>query len=156
MNLNKVFIIGNLTRDVTLRNTPSGKSVADFGVATNRVWVDASGQKQKEAEFHNIVVWGRMAELCSQYLAKGRLVFVEGRIRTRSWIDNNGQKRIKTEILAENINFGPKKYSDEEKFKMPPEDKEMDISGKSEDISLDDLPTLEDDNDKISSDDIPF
>ena len=71
MYLNKVFIIGNLTRDVDLRTTPSGRSVANFGVATNRVWNDASGQRQQEAEFHNVVVWGKMAELCNQYLAKG-------------------------------------------------------------------------------------
>ena len=99
MNLNKVFIIGNLTRDVVLRNTPSGKSVANFGVATNRVWVNANKEKQQEVEFHNVVVWGKMAELCNQYLAKGRLVFVEGRIRTRSWVDANEQKRTSTEIL---------------------------------------------------------
>ena len=100
MNLNKIFLIGNLTRDVILKTTPSGQSVADFGLATNRVWMGANGQKQQEAEFHNIVVWGKMAELCSQYLAKGRMVFIEGRIRTRSWQDANNQKRYKTEIIA--------------------------------------------------------
>lgn len=147
MNLNKVFIIGNLTRDVELRNTPSGQSVANFGVATNRVWANASGQKQQEVEFHNVVVWGKMAELCNQYLAKGRLVFVEGRIKTRSWIDANEQKRTKTEIIAENINFGPKRVQEEEeKFKMPPEEKEA---------SVEDLPVLEEDSDS-NSDDIPF
>jgi single-strand DNA-binding protein len=148
MNLNKVFIIGNLTRDVELRNTPSGQSVANFGVATNRVWVNANGQKQQEVEFHNIVVWGKMAELCNQYLTKGRLVFVEGRIKTRSWVDANEQKRTKTEIIAENINFGPRRVQEgEEKFKMPPEETEA---------SVEDLPVLEEDSDNVSSDDIPF
>ncbi|MDD4994522.1 MAG: single-stranded DNA-binding protein [Candidatus Pacebacteria bacterium] len=147
MNLNKVFIIGNLTRDVELRNTPSGQSVANFGVATNRVWVNASGQKQQEVEFHNIVVWGKMAETCNQYLAKGRLVFVEGRIKTRSWTDSNEQKRTKTEIIAENINFGPRRsQEEEEKFKMPPEETET---------GVEDLPVLEEGSD-FNSDDIPF
>jgi single-strand DNA-binding protein len=148
MNLNKVFIIGNLTRDVELRNTPSGQSVANFGVATNRVWVNASGQKQQEAEFHNVVVWGKMAELCNQYLAKGRLVFVEGRIKTRSWVDANEQKRTKTEIISENINFGPRSTQEkEEKFKMPLSETEA---------SVEDLPVLEEDSDNVNPDDIPF
>jgi single-strand DNA-binding protein len=149
MNLNKIFIIGNLTRDVTLRNTPSGKSVANFGVATNRVWVNANGQKQQEVEFHNVVVWGKMAELCNQYLSKGRLVFVEGRIRTRSWVDSNEQKRTSTEIISENISFGPRKMQDqgEEKLKMPPEEAASDAE---------DIPVLEEESDKIIPDDIPF
>lgn len=149
MNLNKIFIIGNLTRDVTLRNTPSGKSVANFGVATNRVWVNANGQKQQEVEFHNVVVWGKMAELCNQYLSKGRLVFVEGRIRTRSWVDSNEQKRTSTEIISENISFGPRKMQDqgEEKLKMPPEKADSDTE---------DLPVLEEESDKVIPDDIPF
>ncbi len=108
MNLNKIFVLGNLTRDVELRSTPGGKSVASFGVATNRVWSDQGGQKQQEVEFHNVVVWGKMAELCSQYLAKGRTVLVEGRVKTRKWQDQAGQSRTKTEIIAENIQFGPK------------------------------------------------
>lgn len=149
MNLNKIFIIGNLTRDVTLRNTPSGKSVANFGVATNRVWVNANGQKQQEVEFHNVVVWGKMAELCNQYLSKGRLVFVEGRIRTRSWVDSNEQKRTSTEIISENISFGPRRMQDqgEEKLKMPPEEAASDAE---------ELPVLEEESDKIIPDDIPF
>ncbi|MDD5760698.1 MAG: single-stranded DNA-binding protein [Candidatus Pacebacteria bacterium] len=152
MNLNKVFIIGNLTRDVDLRSTPSGQSVANFGVATNRVWVNASGQKQQETEFHNIVVWGKMAELCSQYLSKGRLVLVEGRIRTRAWVDQNGQKRTKTEIVAENITFGPKRAQEEEQFKMPPEE-----TAPSVEEGIENLPILEEENSEgINPDEIPF
>jgi len=149
MNLNKIFIIGNLTRDVTLRNTPSGRSVANFGVATNRVWVNANGQKQQEVEFHNVVVWGKMAELCNQYLSKGRLVFVEGRIKTRSWVDSNEQKRTSTEIISENISFGPRRMQDqgEEKLKMPPEEAASDAE---------ELPVLEEESDKVIPDDIPF
>jgi len=147
MNLNKVFIIGNLTRDVVLRNTPSGKSVANFGVATNRVWVNANREKQQEVEFHNVVVWGKMAELCNQYLAKGRLVLVEGRIRTRSWVDSNEQKRTKTEIISENISFGPRGVQQEEKLKMPPEEAKSDTE---------DLPVLEEESGEVTPDDIPF
>lgn len=108
MNLNKVFILGNLTRDPELRSTPSGQEVATFGVATNRVWTDKSGQKQTEVEYHNVVVFGRLAQIASQYLSKGRLILVEGRIKTRSWEDQNGQKRTRTEIIAENFQMGPR------------------------------------------------
>ncbi len=107
MNFNKVFILGNLTRDPELRSTASGQEVATFGVATNRIWKDRNGQKQTEVEFHNIVAFGRLAQIASQYLTKGKLIFVEGRIKTRTWEDQNGQKRSKTEIIAENFQMGP-------------------------------------------------
>ena len=97
------MIIGNLTRDPEVRNTNSGQSVASFGVATNHVWTDASGQKQEKAEFHNIVAWGKLAEICGQYLAKGRKVYVEGRLQTREWEGQDGAKRNRTEIVAENM-----------------------------------------------------
>lgn len=108
MNLNKVFILGNLTRDPELRQTPSGQNVASFGVATNRMWTDNAGNKQTQTEFHNVVVWGRLAEIAKEYLAKGRLVFVEGRITNRSWQDQQGQKKYRTEIVAENMQLGPR------------------------------------------------
>ncbi|MBU2082265.1 single-stranded DNA-binding protein [Patescibacteria group bacterium] len=108
MNLNKVFILGNLTRDPELRQTPSGQNVATFGVATNRIWGSPTG-KQTQTEFHNIVVWGRLAEIAHQYLAKGRLVLVEGRLNTRAWQDQQtGQKRSRTEIVAETLQLGPR------------------------------------------------
>lgn len=108
MNLNKVFIIGNLTRDVELRMLPSGQPVANFGMATNRFYTDKNGVQQKEAEFHNIVVWGKQAQLCNQYLAKGRLAMIEGRLRTRSWQDQNNQTKWRTEIIADRVQFGPR------------------------------------------------
>lgn len=151
MNLNKVFLIGNLTRDVNLRATPSGQSVADFSIATNRMWVDNKGQKQQETEFHNIVVWGKMAELCNQYLTKGRMVLVEGRIKTRVWQDANGQKRSKTEIIAENIQFGPRSLKETDKLEIPPEENVIN--------NEEDLPVLEADEipeSDINSQDIPF
>src|SRR3989344_810771 len=108
MNLNKAFILGRLTADPQLRATPGGQQVASFGVATNRTWTDKSGQKQEQVEFHNIVVWGRQAELVSQYLNKGSLILVEGRLQTRSWQDKQGQQRKTTEIVADRIQLGPR------------------------------------------------
>lgn len=110
MNLNKVFVLGRLTADPVLRSTPSGARVANFSVATNRVWTDKAGGRRDETEFHNVVVWGRQAEVASQYLKKGSLVLVEGRLQTRAWDDKNGQKRKTTEIISERIQLGPRPY----------------------------------------------
>lgn len=103
MNLNKAMIIGNLTRDPEIRNTPSGLSVASFSVATNLVWTDQSGQRQEKVEFHNIVAWRRLADICGQYLHKGSKVYIEGRLQTRDWVGQDGLKRYRTEIIAENM-----------------------------------------------------
>jgi len=103
MNLNKVMIIGNLTRDPEVRNTPNGTNVASFSVATNFVWKDQNGQKQEKAEFHNIVAWRKLADICSQYLRKGSKVYLEGRLQTRDWDGQDGVKRYRTEIIAENM-----------------------------------------------------
>lgn len=108
MNFNKAFVLGNVTRDPELRTTPTGQNVCSFGIATNRVWRDKGGQQQRSAEFHNIVAWGRLAEIANQYLKKGSLVFIEGRIQTRSWQDQSGQKRYRMEIIAENMQLGPR------------------------------------------------
>ncbi|PIR85013.1 single-stranded DNA-binding protein [Candidatus Kaiserbacteria bacterium CG10_big_fil_rev_8_21_14_0_10_45_20] len=105
MYLNKVFLYGNLTRDPELKALPSGAQVASFGLATNRSFKDKDGNKQETAEFHNIVVFGRLAEVMAQYLKKGRPVFIEGRIQTRSW-EKDGQKQYRTEIIVENFQFG--------------------------------------------------
>ncbi len=103
MNLNKVMLIGNVTRDPEVRTTPNGQNVASVGVATNRRWTDQSGQKKEEVEFHNVVVWRKLADIVGQYVKKGSKIYVEGRLRTRSWDDQSGQKRYRTEIVAENI-----------------------------------------------------
>lgn len=103
MNLNRAMVIGNLTRDPELKTTPTGKTVARLGVATSNVWVNDAGVKQEDVEFHNIVVWGKLAEICGQYLAKGRKVYVEGRLKTRDWVGQDGVKRNRTEIIAENL-----------------------------------------------------
>ncbi|MDP2704114.1 MAG: single-stranded DNA-binding protein [bacterium] len=111
MNLNKVFLIGRLTVDPGLRSTQSGQAVTSFGLATNRVWNDKSGQRQEDTEFHNIVVWGRQAEIVSQYLKKGSMALIEGRLQTRTWQDAQGQKRRTTEIIADRVQFGPRPAS---------------------------------------------
>ena len=103
MNLNKAMIIGNLTRDPEMRNTPSGAQVASFSVATSLVWTDQSGQQQKKTEFHNIVAWRKLAEICGQYLRKGSKVYVEGRLQTTEWTGQDGIKRYRTEIVLENM-----------------------------------------------------
>jgi single-strand DNA-binding protein len=104
MNLNKVMLIGNVTRDPEVRTTPNGQNVATIGVATNRRWTDqASGQKKEEVEFHNVVVWRKLADIVGQYVKKGSKIYIEGRLRTRSWDDQSGQKKYRTEIVAENV-----------------------------------------------------
>lgn len=108
MNLNKVIIMGNLTRDPEIKALPSGTQVANIGIATNRFWVDRNGQKQKEAEFHNIVAFGKTAEIAKQYLTKGSSVFIEGRLKTRDWQGQDGVKRYKTEVVAERLQLGPR------------------------------------------------
>lgn len=109
MYLNKVYLIGNLTRDPELRSLPTGNKVCSFSIATNRVWKDANGAKQESAEYHNVVVFGRQAETSAQYLKKGQQVMVEGRIQTRSWDDKNtNEKKYRTEIIAESVQFGAK------------------------------------------------
>ena len=102
-SLNRATVLGNATRDPEVRQIASGQSVCSFGVATNRSWTDAAGVKQEAAEFHNIVAWGKLAEICGQYLAKGRKVYVEGRMQTREWQAKDGNKRQTMEIVAENI-----------------------------------------------------
>jgi single-strand DNA-binding protein len=107
MYLNKVFLYGNLTRDPELKALPSGQQVASFGIATNRTYKDKSGQKQEATEFHNIVAFGRTAEVIAQYMKKGRPLFIEGRIQTRSWEGKeDGKKQYRTEIIVDNFQFG--------------------------------------------------
>ncbi len=103
MDLNKVMLIGRLTRDVESRQLPSGQAVANFGLATGRVFKDQNGTRQERTEYHNIVAWARLAEICKQYLVKGKLIFIEGRLQTRDWEGQDGVKRYRTEIVAENM-----------------------------------------------------
>lgn len=103
--MNKVLLIGNLTRDPELRYTPQGNAVCTFGLATNRSWTTEDGGKKEEPEFHTIVAWNRLAEICAEYLAKGRQAFVEGRLSTREWAGQDGVKRRTTEVIASEVIF---------------------------------------------------
>jgi len=152
MNLNKVFLVGNLTRDPELRNLPSGTAVASFGMATNRVWKNQQGEKQEDVQFHNIVVFGRQAEIVSQYLAKGSLILVEGRIQTRSWDGKDGSKQYRTEIVAERIQFGPKNAAKSGSFNKgeAPETQREDVSSRGG------LPEIDINEEEIKAEDLPF
>ncbi|MEK7578776.1 MAG: single-stranded DNA-binding protein [Patescibacteria group bacterium] len=154
MNLNKVFVLGNLTRDPELRQTPSGQNVASFGVATNRMWTDRSGVKQNQTEFHNVVLWGRLAEIAHQYLAKGRLVFIEGRLNTRVWQDQGGQKRNRTEIIAENMQLGPRFVSTPNSSQTPP--KNVPEPEVLPEIQLEDAIEIPKEDEEIKVENIPF
>ena len=103
MDLNKVMLIGRLTQDPEVRTTPNGTPVVNFGLATGRVWTDQAGQKQEKTEFSNIVAWRRLAEICGQYLRKGSKVYLEGRLETRSWEDQSGVRKYRTEVIADNM-----------------------------------------------------
>lgn len=105
MSLNKVILIGNLGSDPETRNTASGQSVCNFNIATSRRWTSKEGQAQEETEWHRIVVWGRQAENCKEFLSKGRQVCIEGRLQTRQWEDKSGNKRYTTEVVAQNVQF---------------------------------------------------
>ena len=108
MNLNKVFILGNVTREPEVRSMPNGNQVTSFGIATNRFYTSGSGEKKSEAEFHNIVCFGKLADISSRYLNKGSLVLIEGRIKTRNWVNTAGVKQYRTEIIADSLQLGPR------------------------------------------------
>lgn len=105
MSVNKVILLGRLGQDPEMKFTPSGQGVCNFSIATSKKWTDKAGQKQERTEWHRIVVWGKLAELCNQYLSKGRQAFVEGELQTRSWEDDQGGKRYATEINAMSVQF---------------------------------------------------
>ncbi len=124
-NLNRVILIGRLTKDPELRFTPNGTSVANFRMAVNRRWTNREGERMDSTDFFNVVVWGRLAELCSEHISKGSPVAVEGRLQTRSWETEEGQRRSTVEIVAENVQFlgrlGPREKEDVEAIESPPE-----------------------------------
>lgn len=153
MDLNKVLLVGRVVRDVDLRMIPSGQSVASFSIATNRVWTDKAGQKQEQTEYHNVVVWGRQAELCNQYLTKGSTVLIEGRLQTRSWDAQNGEKKYRTEIVAERIQFGPRPQGQGQR--MPMNGAPSKGFGSSQGQKLDENPPLEEELPEITQDQVP-
>ena len=157
MNLNKAMIIGNLTRDPEVRNTPSGIPVTSFAVATNLIWTDQNGQKQEKVEFHNVVTWRRLAEICGQYLHKGSKIYIEGRLQTRDWVGQDGIKRYRTEIIADNMimldraGTGPTASSTGEQPPAPAEEPVIDVN---EETASDDEPNPKEEEIKVEN--IPF
>ncbi|MEK9175793.1 MAG: single-stranded DNA-binding protein [Patescibacteria group bacterium] len=150
MNLNKVFLIGNLTRDPELKTLPSGQPVVNCGLATNRMWKGKDGSLQKQAEFHNIVMFGRLAEITHQYLKKGSMAMIEGRIQTRTWEGQDGKKNYRTEIIAESMQMGPRSNSFFGSGGTPPANEPEQKSEPEE------LATVEYPEDEIKPEDIPF
>lgn len=149
MNLNKVLIAGRLTSDPDLRTTPSGSHVASFSVATNRNWTDKNGERKESTEFHNVVVWGRQADIVNQFLKKGALILVEGRLQTRTWEGRDGQTRRTTEIIGERIQLGPRTAAPGAR------DKEAGEAGASEAVK-EEMPVIDLDADEIKEGDLPF
>jgi single-strand DNA-binding protein len=147
MNLNKVFLIGRVATDIEMKNTPSGQSVCTFSLATNRTWKGKDGQKQEESQFHRIVLWQKLAEIASQFLTKGSLVMIEGRIQNRSWDDKSGVKRYTTEIIGESMQMGPRGQGAPSEAKGFPSPKKEAVD--------EDIPIIED-GDEIDVKDIPF
>ncbi len=136
--VNKAILIGNLGKDPELRYTPGGQAVASFSLATSEKWRDKDGVMQDRTEWHNIVVWGRQAETAKEYLTKGRQIYVEGRIQTRSWDDKDGNKRNTTEIVAQSIKFlGSREQqssSSSRSGELPPEAPQPELSGEDDDL----------------------
>ena len=163
MNLNKVILVGRLTQDPQLRNTPSGQAVCSFGLATNRIWTDRNtSEKKKQAEFHNIVLWRRLAEIASQYLTKGSLVLIEGRLQTRNWEDQSGNRKYKTEIVGERMQLAPKAMSKQAPIQqtepapaIPQENKPNSKAPSIPVVEEEKIPVIEEDE-EIKVEEIPF
>jgi single-strand DNA-binding protein len=169
MDLNKVILVGRVTADPQVRSTPGGQSVTTIGVATNRVWTDKAGQKQEQTEFHNVVLWGRTAEIAGQYLTKGAMVLIEGRIQTRSWTDKQGQQRKTTEVMAERMQLGPRAANagggggnwqggskSSGSGASSASSSAQDGGDKDASPSLDEIPVINLEEDEIKPEDIPF
>src|SRR3989344_5709370 len=151
MNLNKVILIGRLVSDPEMRSTPGGQTVCSFRLATNRMWTDKNGQKQQSTEYHNIILWRRLAEIASQYLTKGALAMIEGSIQTRSWQDSSGNKRYTTEIIGQNIQMGPKSAMVGQQYQ---ENKSK--PAVAQDLPQEEIPIIEEAEEEINIEDIPF
>ncbi len=151
MNLNKIFLIGRLTRNPELKTLPSGNPVVNFGLATDIFFTDKSGQKQQQVEFHNIVLFGRLAEIASQYLTKGSLAFLEGRIKTRSWEDASGNKRYRTEVIGQRLQLGPRNAP-----KIIPAQEQQKENQPAKEIKEEDIPIIEEGEEEIDVSQIPF
>lgn len=150
MNLNKVFILGRLTQDPQVRSLPSGDPVASFGLATNRIFYDKNREKQEQTEFHNVVLFGKLAGIAQQYLKQGAMVLIEGRLQTRSWEDKDGAKKYRTEVIGENMQMGPRAQGS----MAPQTPKEEQRNNSREESTEEEIPTVEEE--EINVKDLPL
>ena len=152
MDLNKVMLIGNLTKDPEAKTLVNGQSLSSFSLATNRTWKDTSGVKKEQAEFHNVVVWGKLAEIANQYLKKGKKIYLEGRLQTRSWDDQNGVKKYRTEIVAETFSMLDSKSSGGTSYQQ----NTSSPAPQAQQSQEEELPVIQAESEEINIEDIPF
>ncbi len=157
MYINKAMILGNLTRDPDLRALPSGIKVLSMTLATNRVWKDQAGQKQEASEYHNVVAFGKIAELIAQYSKKGSQLYVEGRLQTRSWDDKaTGEKKYRTEVIIEAFQFGNRPQTGDSQTKVWRKEDNKKGAGTAEAEEMGGLDTIEYPTEEVNAEDIPF
>jgi len=161
-SLNRVQLIGNLTRDPELRYTPNGNAVCTFGIATNRSWTTEAGEKREEVDFHRIVAWNKLGELCSQFLVKGRKVYVEGRLSTRNWTGQDGAQKTTTEVVIDDMilldskgNFQKGTEGSEQEEEKAPEEPKAKVTKKKPEPKEEEAPAAASAED-VMPDDIPF
>ncbi len=158
MNVNKVILVGRLTRDPEVRNTPTGQSVANISMATNRFWKDKAGQRQDKTEYHNIILWGRLSEIAGQYLVKGQECFIEGRLETRKYTGKDGVERRTTEIVAENMQLGSKAQGASGSYNRPAAPATQPTNMTEQPEQAESIPTinLDEEQDEVRIEDVPF
>lgn len=168
MNVNKVILVGRLTRDPEVRTTPSGQTVASVSLATGHTWTDKNGQKQQKTEFHNLVLWGRLGEIAGQYLIKGQEAYFEGRLQTTKFTDKSGVERYRTEIVAENMQLGAKPRGASEggagqnnftpgNFGSPTNPAPKPQAAPAPETPAEQLPTIDlDEEEEVKIEDVPF
>jgi single-strand DNA-binding protein len=157
MNVNKVILVGRLTRDPEIRTTPTGQSVATIGMATNNFWTDKSGQKQEKTEFHTVILWGRQAEIAGQYLTKGQELFVEGRLQTREYTAKDGSQRRVTEVVGENMQLGSRAGGSTGGSAPRSQSSAPAAAKNTEPVPDEEIPTINlDDEKEIKIEDVPF
>ncbi|MEK7181635.1 MAG: single-stranded DNA-binding protein [Patescibacteria group bacterium] len=163
MNVNKVILVGRLTRDPEIRTTPGGQSVATLSMATNSFWTDKAGSRQERTEFHNVVLWGRLAEVASQYLTKGQECFIEGRMQTRQYTAKDGSERRVTEVIGENMQLGSRAQGSSQggstqRSSAPQMGATAGAPAASKRDEEEEIPTinLDDEKDEIRIEDVPF
>lgn len=157
MNVNKVVLVGRLTRDPEIRSTPSGMQVASVSLATNSFWKDKSGQRQERTEFHNIVLWGRLAEIAGQYLTRGQEAYFEGRLQTRKYTGKDGLERKFTEIVAENMQLGSRPQGSAARPSYGQPAPQPGATRTTQEAPAEEIPTINlDDEEEVKIEDVPF